>query len=288
MQAVLILAHNDPKFVYNLGKVLSNQFEVYIHFDTKCVLTLEDKKKFSEANLNVYSIEDVKWGSWSIVKATIYLMEQALNNKNIEYVHLISGQDWPVKSVKEIYDFYCGKNEIFLSCHPAKNIKKTGESIENWQKFYFNYDVINRKSLLGKIYHRVSFWGQYILCIDKLKHLNLNIGLYHGSQWADLPRDAVEFLLKEINDNRKFQKLFSTGFCSDEFWMQTILYNKECYRSRIVVNNHRYIKWTYKHGSSPAILDEEEYSDICESDCHFARKLTREYSYKLIKLLGVN
>lgn len=288
MQAVLILAHNNPMYVLKLGKKLSEKFEVYVHFDLKYRLSQEERELFMNENIHCYSVIDVKWGSWSIVQATIYLMKQALKNDKIEYMHVISGQDWPVISVEEIYSFYDARDDIFLDCEPAKGIKKTGEDIEKWQKFYFNYDVINRKTTFGKIYHRIIFWGQVLLRVDKLKKLGLDITLYQGSQWADLPRDAVEFLIAQIENNSKFRKLFSTGFCSDEFWMQTILCTNDKYRSRIVSNNHRYIKWEEQYGSYPAILDERDYNDICNSDSHFARKLTFEQSSKLIELLGVN
>lgn len=284
-QAILILAHNNVDYVYKLAKKLSEYFEIFIHFDTKCKLTQESKENFKKNSINCYSVYDVKWGSWSIVEATIYLMQQALKNKDIDYVHVISGQDWPTKPLNEIYNFYVGKNDIFLECSPAKGIKKTGEAIENWQKFYFNYNIVNRQKLFGKIYHRIIFWGQLFLRVNKLKRLGLNITLYQGSQWADLPRDSVEFLLEQICSNEKLKKLFSSGFCSDEFWMQTILCLNDEYSSRIVSDNHRYIKWEQQNGSYPAILDERDYDSIYQSNCHFARKMTDLSSKVLIDLL---
>ena len=63
-----------------------------------------------------------------------------------------------------------------------------------------------------------------------------------------------------------------TGFCPDEFWVQTILYNSP-YRERIVQDYHRYILWNEQHGSYPAILDESNYTDILKGDYHFMRKI---------------
>ena len=49
------------------------------------------------------------WGSLDLVHCTLYMMEQALNVDNIERIHLISGEDFPVKSSKEIREYFIGK-----------------------------------------------------------------------------------------------------------------------------------------------------------------------------------
>ena len=277
MQAILILAHKDVKSVIELSRKLQTCFEIYIHFDTKLSLSSEDKKVLDENQLHYFQAIEVNWGAWGISAATILLMREALKNPQITYIHVISGQDWPAKRVEDIYSFYEGNSNIYMTCDPARGMKKSGEPIILWQQFYFNYDKVERRTTYGKIYHRISMAIQALLRVNKYKKLDIDMEIYQGANWMDLPRDAVEYLLNYFDTHENVQKLFMTGFCPDEFWVQTILNNSEL-SGRIIRDYHRYVKWERQHDSYPAILDERDFEEIVQGDYHFLRKVDRQYS----------
>lgn len=287
-QAVLILAHKDFDQVLELARQLKSKFDIYIHFDVKMNLSSEEKKKLKNEGIKYISKFDVKWGSWSIVKATIDLMEYALEDKNIDYFHLISGQDWPTQQVNNIYEYFeKNKTKIYLDFEDALSVRKSGEPIIWWVKYYFPYDRINRRSLFGKIFHRINILVQTIIRVNKLRKLDVNFRIYSGSQWFDLPRYAVEYVLKYLKENKELKGILSTSFCSDEFWVPTILKNNKEFSRNIVKNNHRFIKWEKKNGSYPAILDESDYTDIISTDDFFARKIDiNGYSKELVRRLN--
>lgn len=288
MQAIIVLAHKDIGQVIELAKLLRNKFELYIHFDEKVKLTNEQKGELKDLGIHYYSFVKVNWGAWSIVQATLLMMKEVVKNNNISYVHVISGQDWPVQQLDSIYDFYQDNNHIYMDIRPARSIKKSGEPIINWQKYYFDYDRVNRKSIYGKIFHRMSMVIQSIAHVDKFKRYEFDGILYTGSQWVDLPIDVVRYLLETAQNNPKLMKVFKSGFCSDEFWMQTIIGNNKQLKKRVINNNHRFIKWEKKYNSYPAILDEQDYNEIISSGAHFARKFDFNYSEKLILNLKIN
>ncbi|MDF4188125.1 beta-1,6-N-acetylglucosaminyltransferase [Ligilactobacillus salivarius] len=285
MQAILILAHKNVQQVVELSRKLNSNFNVYIHFDKK--MTLDDNclKFLENENIRYISQEDVKWGSWSIVRATIALMNLALSDKDNRYFHLISGQDWPIINSQEIYDFFEDKNSIYMERYSADRVKKSHEEIINWQKYYYYYDVINRRKLYGKIFHRLTMKLQGLLKINKFKKLKINLDIYAGSQWGSLPRDAVEFALDYLDSHENVYKMFETGFCSDEFWLPTILANSSKFRNRYENYNYHFIKWTEQHGSYPAILDENNFIELRQSKAFFARKFDADISRKLIEKL---
>lgn len=289
-QAVLILAHKDFDQVLELARQLKSKFDIYIHFDKKMNLSLEERKKLNVEGIKYISNFDVKWGSWSIVEATINLMEYALKDKKIDYFHLISGQDWPVGKITDIYEYFeKNKLKIYLDSEDAYNVRKNGEPIIWWTKYYFPYDKLNRRSLFGKIFHRINILFQTVIRVNKLKRLDADFRIYSGSQWFDLPRYAVEYALDYLKKNKKLKKILSTSFCSDEFWMPTILRNNKEFAKDIVKNSHRFIKWEKKNGSYPAVLDEDDYEDIIFTDAFFARKIdSNGYSKKLVKKLIKN
>ncbi|MGJ3954334.1 glycosyltransferase, partial [Limosilactobacillus mucosae] len=69
MQAVLILAHKNIDQVIELSQRLSSCFNVYIHFDKKVSLSEKQELSLKKLNVNFFSKYDVKWGSYSIVRA---------------------------------------------------------------------------------------------------------------------------------------------------------------------------------------------------------------------------
>lgn len=288
MQAILILAHKNIEQVTKLATILHNNFEVYIHFDKKMNIPENYKQILDKKNIHYISKIDVHWGSWSIGAATVLLMKEVLKNRQIEYIHVISGQDWLTIPSKNIYDKFIDNDRIYMTYSKAKNVKKKGESIILWQKYYFNYDKINRRSTFGKIYHRGLLLIQSLLRINKFKKLGINLEIYSGENWVDMPRDAVEYCINYLDSHPNLLKMLQTGCFSDEFWMQTILCNSPEFKQRIVKNHHRYIKWQKQHGSYPAVLDMSDFDSIINGDYIFARKFENPYSNELITQLNHN
>lgn len=287
MQAILILAHKNVKQIIELTSVLNKKFIVYIHLDSKCNISNDDRT-FLEKMKNVffYQIFNVSWGAFSICKVELFLLEKALKNENITYFHFLSGQDWPVKKLDLIYNFYEKSNKVYMTYDFSKNIIKTGEPTILWQKYYFYYDKINRKSIYGKIYHRFSIIYQFIKQVNKFKDLNIAYEIYQGSQWMSLPKDIASYCIEYMKKDKNYYKMLETGFCSDEVMFQTILCNS-IFRDRIENNNYRYINWTKKNGSYPAILDKYDFSNIQRGEYHFARKIDSNISRELINKLKI-
>lgn len=284
-QAVLILAHKDFDQVHALAKHLKPYFGIYIHFDSKNKLTPEQISQFEDDGFYCFQKYEINWGAWSICRAMLLLLEEAYRNTSNNYFHFISGQDWPVGNPKKIYEFYENNSSIYLRWRPAKIAKETGEPIELWQKYYFNYDKIARQSLFGVLYHRYTLLKQTLKHVNKFNDLDIPFELYQGSQWSDLPRDAAQYCLKFLEDNPNYQKMLETGFCSDEFLIQSILCNSSL-KDRIINDNHRFIKLKKQHGSYPAILDSGNLTEIVSGNFHFARKIDLTHSKSLIEKLN--
>lgn len=284
MQAVLVLAHNNYDWVARLSKKLSAVFEVFIHFDMRLQLTPEQMEELNTGNIHCYQKIKVMWGGWTIGEATLFLMREILRNPDIGYVHVISGQDWPTIPVKEVYGFYEETDKIYMRSERARDKVKSGQNLLDWQKYYFNFDVVPRRCLFGKIYHHVIMKAQQLLHIDKLARYHLDMEIYQGANWIDIPRYALEYLIAYWDSHENVRKVFETGYCPDEFWVQTILEDSP-YKDKIERNNHRYVVFEKKHGSYPAILDMGDYEQIATGDYHFMRKIVPQYSQEIVEKL---
>lgn len=292
-QAVLILAHNNIEQLITLASLLNEYFKIFIHFDKKTYFKYPKSLKNrleTLPNVFVYSQYKVHWGAFSIVEATILLASESLRHKDIEYFHLISGLDWITKNPEEIYQYFMQNDSIYMTYESAENVVK-GQQGEQcvllWQKFYYPYDIINRRSTFGKFFHHGNMIMQKILRIDKLKHFKISFPLYIGSEWWSMPREPLEYVCSCCAEQQNIIKVMRSGFCSDEFLFQTILYNSEKYKKKIKNENFRFILWKQKYDSYPAILDDEDYELIKNSGAFFMRKVDFEISSSLLSKLGV-
>lgn len=285
-QAILILAHKDYAQVKSLVKYLNHDFNVYVHFDTKMILTAEQQAEFNQlANVNWISQYNCKWGAYSIVQATVALFKVALANPDNQYFHLLSAQDWPTHHPKVIFDFYDGQQQGYMNFYPAKGVTNFGEPLIWWMKYYYNYDQLNRRTKFGKIYHRVLNLVETVLRVDKLTKLGLSEEMiYAGQQWVDLPREMVAYAITEMEINPIWERLFKNSFCPDEFWLSTILANSQ-YQQQINKQLYRYIVWERRNGSRPANLDLTDYDPIVTGDYFWARKMDVKISEPLIDKL---
>lgn len=288
-QAVLILAHKDIDQVIDLVHVLAPTFNIYMHVDTKTQLTDSQRTALAQVdNCKVIQTRDVKWGSYSIVQATVDLMELAIKDSDNTYFHLISGQDWPLKKPQEIYDYFEHSDKLNMVYWRMLDKVKTGEREIDWVKYWYNYDTINRRSLFGKIYHRLLLVTEKLLRVNRLKKLHLDEDhMYAGREWVDVPRDILKYALDEWHQRPDLQKLFKYSFCSDEMWLQTIVCNSK-YQARIDQNIHRYLPEAAgkTHGIKPQMITSADYKTIRDSDAFFGRKFVKPESNEIIQQLA--
>ena len=107
--AYLILAHKNDYTVKTLLTLLDcPENDIYVHMDIKetqyrdvdfSSILLKSKIFFTKRT-------SVTWGGASLIKATLELLELALQNGEYSYFHLLSGQDLPIKSQQYIHQFF--------------------------------------------------------------------------------------------------------------------------------------------------------------------------------------
>ena len=110
--AYLIMCHNNIRQLNTLLSLLdykNNDF--FLHVDKKWTsFDLNDLNELKYSNLYIIERMDIQWGGYSQIECELKLLKQAVNTERYNYYHLISGQDLPLKTNKEIDDFF-KKNE---------------------------------------------------------------------------------------------------------------------------------------------------------------------------------
>ena len=279
-QAVLITAYKNFDYLESLVSNLSKFFSVYIHIDTTSTEIKDREINYlnEKYECNCFAKYKCCWGGYNNLLAYIELLRVSHFNHH-SYYHIISGEDIPVKPHSYFKEFFSNNNKIYISLNKAN-----GNTWEERYKYY--YPLVN-KDPHKRINRRIN---STLIYLQKLLKVNrMRIGqekdIYKGYVFGSLPDDAVHYVLNYVDNNPIFLKDLSKTFIPEEFFFQTILGNSD-YKPRIASDCLRYSVWEYKNGSIPGYLDMTDYSEICENNYLFARKVSYKTSKELINKLN--
>lgn len=241
---ILILAHKNHNQIMRLINHLKTDFDLYVHIDKRNKLNI---KSFD--NVNVYKEFKTYHGGVSLVIATLFLIEEAYKNNYDRYI-FISGQDVPLKTNKEIINFFdTNKNKEYISY----------ESINNSEAMYkemsFRLNSYNFGKLYRLIFHRNI---RELLSNFPLIKRTTPKNIYYGSQWWNLTNNAIKYILDYTKQNPNFLKRFNYTWGSDEFYFQSILLNSE-FNNNCINDCLRYLIWGV---GTPINFTIKDYDDI--------------------------
>ena len=106
--AYLIMAHNQMDILKKLLEEIDyEQNDIYVHIDAKAGEIDRDNLIKHVTKSKVYFVNrmSITWGGASIVKCELRLMKKAAK-VGYQYYHLLSGNDFPIKTQKQIHDFF--------------------------------------------------------------------------------------------------------------------------------------------------------------------------------------
>ena len=272
--AILILAHKDVAQLCRLVEFFSEDYAVFIHFDRKSPLSPEERGRL-EAYPQVRAVfrrYAVHWGGFSLLRCMLFLLRRALRlAPEAACFHLLSGQDYPLKPLRAMLDFFGAEENRGLDF-----LSFTHLPAPNWEnntyerfKYFFFYDWLPRGRRADLFTRKaVAFqkrWGIRRPVPNRFDHL------YGGSQWFSLSRRTCGELLRYTRRHPGYYRRLRFTFAPDETYIPTVVVNIVPH-SRIRNRNYRYIRWRNENGSSPANLSEEHLYHLARSDAFFARK----------------
>ncbi|WP_300370948.1 beta-1,6-N-acetylglucosaminyltransferase [Brachyspira sp.] len=265
----LILAHKNHNQIMRLINYIKKDFDIYVHIDKKSKVNI---KSFD--NVKIYKEMVTYHGDISLVKASLFLLREAFKNNHDRYL-FISGQDIPLKTNREIINFFnIHKDKEFISYENIRN----NDHIYNEMSFRLN--TYNFGKLYRLILHRkIRKFLSDLAIIKRTTPENI----YYGSQWWNLTNNAVKYILDYDENNPNFLKRFNYTWGSDEFFFQSILLNSP-FKDNCVNDNLRYIVW---NGGAPLNLKIKDYDCIKNNINNniFARKFDETIDNDIIDKL---
>ncbi|MES2680307.1 MAG: beta-1,6-N-acetylglucosaminyltransferase [Bacteroidota bacterium] len=285
-QALLITAYKNLDHLKRIIDHFDTNYSFYIHIDKKSRVT-ENEINALRMNDRVFVSRayQTNWAGTNHLKCILLLMKMALRDKGIEYIHLISGHDFPIKS-QAIFNTFLrnnkGKQFIEFFKLPSKYWENGGLDRLN---YYYLYDYIDAKGKFGYLIHKIVNF-QKRLGIQRKNRLG-GMQAYGGSTWWTLSRDCCDFIADYIAKNPKILRGFNYTFCAEEIFFQTVILNSP-FMDSVVNDNLRFIVWERRNGNMPAVLDESDYDTIKESKSLFARRFDYPVSKPLLEMLKTN
>jgi hypothetical protein len=277
-QAILITAYKNLDHLAEIVDYFPKDcFDFYIHYDKKSKIDKDDLRVLDVKFLS--RKYKVNWGGRNHLKSILLLAKKALQNKDIAFFHLISGQDFPVKEPSYFTtNIDLTKNYMEFFPMPAKCWPYGG--MDRVELFNF-YDLFDARKNMGVIMRIRKFQKDFRIKRPISKKLPT---LYGGSTWWSLTRDALQYVIDYTDTHGALIRRLKYSFCSEEIYFQTVLMNSR-FAENTVNDNLRYIDWDSGRGGYPAVIDISDYISIKASNKLFARKFESSGSDALKQLL---
>lgn len=268
--AYLIMAHNNWSILEKLLLLLDNENnDIYLHIDSNAnAFNSNLYTNVKKSKVILIDRKPVYWADFSQVDVTLRLLNTAKLNGVYSYFHLMSGTDLPLKSNKEIYDFFESSGKEFVGIVP-KEVYYSVRRVKYYHPFLHNRYYRNSKFLKG--IDRVFEYMQKICGVNRLKGNCIKI--IDGWTWFSITEEFCHYIL---DNEKKIRHMFSKSIASDELFIQTLVYNSH-FKDRVYDafdlqnGSMRYIDW---QRGKPYIWgeDKDDFELLIQSPYMFARK----------------
>lgn len=260
------MAHKYPAQLEALIKSLQHaDFDFYIHVDGKVKTT---PFKYLSQLKQVYFIKDrvvCNWGGYSLVKSMITSIDQILDSEiKYDFINLLSAQDFPIKSVNYIHDFFSKKiGYSFISFDKSNDTLWWKEAENRYKKYHLSDVNFKGKFALQKTLNFIAPDRVFLNSFNKL---------YGGnrSTWWTIDFDCAAYLSYYFKANPELERNLKYTWGSDEIIIVTILMQSP-YKNKIINENYRYIVFS-DNEAHPDCLTMKDYEKLINSNMLFARK----------------
>jgi Core-2/I-Branching enzyme len=272
--ACLIVTYTSAELTTRMIKKMDNgDFDFYIHLDKKVDINTHSALFDMPNVIFIKDRIDVKWAGYTVVQASFNgLKEIRASGKKYEFINLLSGQDYPLKSAD-----YISK---FLSAQVGKQLIKHWDFETEWDeafarihKYHFTDTEFKGRYLLQRIINSI---------VKRKPPTDLRFYGTSSTFWTLSPECAY-YVMDYCTSRPKFERFLKFTWGSDEFIFQTIIMNSH-WKEQVHNNNYRYIDWS-GGGSHPKLLTTEDYEKIIATDNILGRKFNMDADTHVLDLI---
>ena len=285
-QAYLITAYKDYGSLKELAELFTKKGLCLIHVDAKSkTITDENIAQLNEMpGCRAVRVFDIKWGGFAHVQAILTLLCMALEDPEVSYLHLLTGEDYPLVSPDRLDEIFLGEHndDIYMDYMSPEELPETVTKRFRYYNFFQDRNVKNKLLWLVQDF---TVKLQKLVGVDRK-----GIGefaasqIYKGLVYISLPKEAARYVVSYVSSHGEFRDDLKKCQVPEEFFFQTILMNDEKWRGHVVKQELRYMDWSKGDGASPCYLDMGDYDKVMQAraeGCLFARKFHPQTSLAL-------
>ncbi len=268
--AFVILAHRNPRHVARIARLLiAGEGIVAIHYDAS-----SKPEEFSQlrSELGEHAAQvlwptrvRVGWGEWSVVQATLNALEAiAATGKKPDFVHLMSGSDYPIRPIAEFRDYLeRHANDEFIECVDMNDgvWVKGGLTHERYEyRHFFNWKA--RPHLFEKSWRLQQKLGLK-------RHFPDGLRPHLGSQWWTLSWAAIEDVLT-ASHNPRIKSFFKSVWIPDEMFIQSVVATTRV----AAATGANLTLYQFTHKGVPVVYANDHAEYLARQPFFFARKIS--------------
>jgi len=224
-------------------------------------------------NVNFLPRHPCRWGDFGHVAASLKGIEAIARAPiGYDYVFLLTGQDYPIKSNRHICDVLeKAGGRSFMNFFPLPTSEWEGgglDRIERWHMYTAKRHIVippRGWSFVKRAFPR-------------------GFRPFGGSSYWCLARDCVQYMDDFVRHNGRFVRFFRHVDVPDELFFQTVLMNSPL-SAQIVNDDLRYIDWRDWAAGSPAVLSAGDFGALETSTKLFARKFDATVDARILDLI---
>lgn len=278
-QAYLITAYKDAGSLLELAQMFAQNGYVYIHIDKKSQTITDADIATLNAIENCTAIRkyDIKWGGFNHVRAILELVMMAVANKDVSYMHMLTGEDFPLVSPDELDERFLSCDKIYMTYIQPEDFS---EAVTVRYRYYNWFQDRNVKNKMLWTVQNMTVKLQK-LCGVFRERLGEFTRIYKGLVYISMPSEAAAYVVEYVSRHEEFWDDLYKCQVPEEFFFQTLFMNHDTWADKVENRELRYMDWSRGDGSSPAYLTSKDYDALMESGCLFARKFHPEISGEL-------
>ncbi|MDH5529783.1 MAG: beta-1,6-N-acetylglucosaminyltransferase [Paracoccaceae bacterium] len=269
--AFILLCHKDPKGIIQQAERLTAVGDcMSIHFDARA--RPEDYAQIRNAldgNPNVtFAKKRIKcgWGAWSLVQATLYATEAAIDAfPNATHFYMLSGDCMAIKSAEYVH--------AFLDAEDVDYIESEDFFASDWIKTGMKEERLIYRHFFNERTHKWAFYKSFELQkqLGLTRAIPSDLQMMIGSQWWCLRRRTIEWILEFTRSRRDVMRFFRTTWIPDETFFQTLVRHVVPEQE---IRNRTLTFLIFSDYGMPVSFYNDHYDLLLSQDFLFARKIS--------------
>ena len=268
--AFAMIAHQNPQAIERLVRILVGAGHcVAVHYDARAPEAGYQALAAAFAGNDSFRLArkfHVRWGQWSIVSATLACLDEiAAAGWEPDYVHLMSGSDYPLRPIADFAAFLeRNAGREFIECVPANERRWVRGGLQQERylyRFYFNWRD-------QRLWFDLSYWIQKFLGLKR--RFVRGFEPHMGSQWWTLSWGTVKQILA-LARQRDIERFFRTTLIPDELFFQTLVARLVHFRN---ISNHTLTLYQFTDYGVPVVYYADHLGYLLRQPFFFARKVS--------------